>query len=61
MTRRALIAGNWKMNMLRSEGEALAAALASGFSASAKMDMLVCPPATLIAPVADTLSGSGIF
>ena len=60
MTRRALIAGNWKMNMLRSEGEALAAALASGFSASAKMDMLVCPPATLIAPVADTLSGSSI-
>ena len=49
------------MNMLRSEGKALAAALASGFSASAKMDMLVCPPATLLAPVADMLSGSAIF
>ena len=61
MTRRVLIAGNWKMNMLRTEGEALAAALACGFSASAKTDMLVCPPATLIASVADKLSGSAIF
>lgn len=60
MTRRALIAGNWKMNMLRANGEALAAALASGFAADAEVDLLVCPPATLIAPVAAKLSGSAV-
>ena len=60
MTRRALIAGNWKMNMLRADGEALAAALASGVAPGAAADLLVCPPATLIAPVTAKLSGSAI-
>lgn len=60
MTRRALIAGNWKMNMLRADGEALAAALASGVAPGAAADLLVCPPATLIAPVAAKLSGSAV-
>lgn len=60
MMRRALIAGNWKMNMLRADGEALAAALASGIQPNAAADLLVCPPATLIAPVAAKLSGSTV-
>ncbi|WP_420404933.1 triose-phosphate isomerase [Nisaea sp.] len=60
MTRRVLIAGNWKMNLLRAEGEALAAALAAKFTANGSADMLVCPPATLIAPVAAMLEGSMI-
>jgi triosephosphate isomerase (TIM) len=60
MTRRALIAGNWKMNMLRADGEALAAALASGVAPGAAADLLVCPPATLIAPVTAKLSGSAV-
>lgn len=60
MTRRALIAGNWKMNMLRADGEALAVELASGVLPGAAADLLVCPPATLIAPVAAKLSGSAV-
>lgn len=60
MTRRTLIAGNWKMNLLRAEGEALAAALAGKFAADGAADMLVCPPATLIAPVAAVLNGSAV-
>ncbi|UUX50210.1 triose-phosphate isomerase [Nisaea acidiphila] len=60
MTRRVLIAGNWKMNMLRAEGEALASALAKDFAVGAGADMLVCPPATLIAPVAAVLNGGAI-
>ena len=48
------------MNMLRADGEALATALGSGFAADAAVDMLVCPPATLIEPVARTLSGSPV-
>lgn len=60
MTRRSLIAGNWKMNMLRAEGEALAVALREGFAAGGSADMLVCPPATLIAPVVTALKGGAI-
>jgi len=60
MTRRALIAGNWKMNMLRAEGEALAAALTSGIKPGASADLLVCPPATLLAPVSTVLADSSV-
>lgn len=60
MGRRKLIAGNWKMNGLRADGTALAAALAADDGAGAGTDVLVCPPATLLAPVAQTLAGSRI-
>ena len=60
MTRRALIAGNWKMNMLRAEGEALAAALTSGIKPGASADLLICPPATLLAPVSTMLADSSV-
>ncbi|WP_114391618.1 triose-phosphate isomerase [Oleisolibacter albus] len=58
--RRYLIAGNWKMNGHRSDGVALAADLAQRLAAAGTVpfDMLVCPPATLIAPVADVVKGS---
>jgi triosephosphate isomerase (TIM) len=59
---RKLIAGNWKMNMTRAEGVALASELATRLKAAAPagFDMLVCPPATLVAPVAEALAGSGV-
>jgi len=50
---RPLVAGNWKMNGLRSalgEIEAMAAGYDAGLSA--KIDLLVCPPATLVAAAA---------
>ena len=59
---RQLIAGNWKMNGLRGDGVALASALAEKLRSgeAANCDWLVCPPATLLAPVAEALAGSGI-
>jgi triosephosphate isomerase len=59
---RKLIAGNWKMNMTRAEGVALASELAARLKAAspAGFDMLVCPPATLVAPVADALAGTAL-
>jgi triosephosphate isomerase len=60
MGRRKLIAGNWKMNGLRADGTALAAALASDSGAGPEVDVLVCPPATLLAPVAAALAGSRV-
>lgn len=53
--RRPLIAGNWKMNGLRADGAALARAVAGG--AGIPCELVVCPPATLLAPVAEALSG----
>lgn len=61
-TRRKLIAGNWKMHCLRADGVALARAVAERLAgaASAPFDLLVCPPATLIWPVAEALRDSGV-
>ena len=62
-TRRPLIAGNWKMNGLRADALALAGELAAGMRQAAWSDreMLICPPATLLAAVAEAVKGSGIF
>jgi triosephosphate isomerase len=45
--RRPLIAGNWKMNGLTAS-VAEVAAIAAGAAALSKVDLLVCPPATLV-------------
>jgi triosephosphate isomerase len=57
-----LIAGNWKMNGLRSEGIGLARAIAERAhrGAAVECDLLVCPPATLLFPIGDTLAGSAV-
>ena len=59
---RKLIAGNWKMNGLKAEGLALTRALVARAAAGDPPDctLVVCPPATLLIPIADTLRGSGI-
>ena len=49
------------MNGLRADAAALAAALASGREQPVGCDVLVCPPATVLAAVADALAGSGVM
>jgi len=59
--RRRLIAGNWKMNGLKADGVALARDLvARAKPGPPNCDLLVCPPATLVAAVGDALAGSGV-
>ena len=64
--RRPLMAGNWKMNPATlQEAETLAAlvaaaAKADGGVARAHADVLCCPPAAFLAPVARILEGSGV-
>jgi triosephosphate isomerase (TIM) len=58
---RPLIAGNWKMNGLKSSAAEFEAMLAGAPALAAKADLLVCPPATLIADFADKASGSKIM
>ncbi len=56
---RKLIAGNWKMNGLRADGAALAEAIGARAKAgSARCDLLVCPPATIVDVVGKALAGS---
>jgi triosephosphate isomerase (TIM) len=55
-----LVAGNWKMNGRRSDGIALALALAGQAKGDHARDLLVCPPAPLLIAVGEALAGSGI-
>ncbi|OJU27201.1 MAG: triose-phosphate isomerase [Alphaproteobacteria bacterium 64-6] len=55
---RPLVAGNWKMNGL-TVSLAEAEAMARGLSSQAA-DVLICPPATLVATLAARLGGSRI-
>ena len=55
---RPLIAGNWKMNGLKSSLAEFEAMLAGAPDVAAKADLLVCPPATLIAGFAERARGS---
>lgn len=55
---RPLVAGNWKMNGLTAS-LAEAEAMARGLSSQAA-DVLICPPATLVATLAARLGGSRI-
>jgi triosephosphate isomerase len=55
---RPLIAGNWKMNGLKASSAEFEAMLAGAAKVAAKADLLVCPPATLIAAFAEKALGS---
>src|SRR5882757_569512 len=56
---RPLIAGNWKMNGLKASSAEFEAMLAGAPGVAGKADLLVCPPATLIAAFAQKARGSG--
>ena len=58
--RKRLVAGNWKMNGLRSEALTLARAVAERARQPHGCDLLVCPPFTLLGAVGEALAGSGV-
>jgi triosephosphate isomerase (TIM) len=57
-TRRPLIAGNWKMNGLRASLEAVSDIVAGAKSLCDRVDVMVCPPATLIMLFAPAAGGA---
>ena len=59
MARRPLVAGNWKMNGLGAAARELEKIIA-GASGLAAVDLMVCPPATLLARFAALARGSGV-
>jgi triosephosphate isomerase len=58
---RPLVAGNWKMNGLRASIRILHA-VAEGYGGALKerVDLLVCPPATILFACAEAARGSGV-
>jgi len=62
MSRKVLIAGNWKMNGLLTDGQALAKEVALAVKASKpQAEVLVCPPFTLLTTVKKALRGSKVM
>jgi triosephosphate isomerase (TIM) len=60
MARRPLVAGNWKMNGLSASIGELKKIIA-GAPAVPNVELMVCPPATLIASFAEAARGSSVL
>ncbi len=57
-SRRPLVAGNWKMNGLRRSVAELERTITDLGEVSRRLDVMICPPATLVAAFADAARGS---
>ena len=60
MTRRMLIAGNWKMNTRHADAIALARAVVSAVGENPAVDIALCPPSVYLACVADAVAGTPV-
>lgn len=58
--RRPFIAGNWKMNLLRSSAVELARQVAARVEKDRSVDVAVCPPYVYLDPVREALAGSAV-
>ena len=60
MSRRPLVAGNWKMFKTRAEARAFAETLAANLAQADGVELAICPPFTSIDVVATILQGTGV-
>lgn len=60
MSRRILIAGNWKMHLSPSEGATLVSHLASSVGGASDVEVLVCPTFVGISSALDAAKGSAV-
>ncbi len=60
MSRKLLIAGNWKMNLDLAASLALAESIKKETQSITNVDVAVCPPSVYIQPVAAVLKGSNV-
>ena len=60
MSRRILIAGNWKMNKTSAEGAALVKEIVAGLPKGNLPEVLVCPPYLTIPAVVEAAKGSPV-
>jgi len=59
-TRRPLVAGNWKMNGLKASAAELGKVMTGAGDLWSNVDLMICPPATLIMTFAHVALGSKI-
>jgi len=59
--RKPLIAGNWKMHKTLAEARELVNSIRDGLRDDAHVDVLICPPFQLLAPMAKAVEGSRIM
>lgn len=57
--RKALVAGNWKMNGSKVQAESLVSELLAGYQAGAA-ELILCPPVIYLAELQQQLAGSGM-
>lgn len=57
---RPLVAGNWKMNGLRGSSAELVKMIKGAGDVAARADLMVCPPATLLASFASLAQGTPV-
>ena len=58
--RTPVIAGNWKMHKTRDEARALASAIRKGMGDLTQREVVIAPPFTVLASVAEEIRGSAI-
>ncbi len=58
--RRPLVAGNWKMNGLQRSAVELEKIMAAAASLAGSVELMICPPATLVMSFAGTTQGSKV-
>ena len=56
----AMVVGNWKMNNNLADGLELAGRIRDGIGTLSAVEVVLCPPFLALAPIADTLNGSGV-
>jgi triosephosphate isomerase len=61
MTRRPIVAGNWKMNLDLPSGRALAGAVRDHVGRGSPMDVAICPPAIYLFPMAKSIADTPIL
>jgi triosephosphate isomerase len=58
MSRRKIVAGNWKMNLDRAQARELTAAVAARRGEAAAVDLVLCPPALYVETVGTALAAA---
>ncbi len=56
-----MVAGNWKMNKILTEARALVGPIRESLGEDDDIDVLICPPTTLLFPMAKAVAGSRIM
>ncbi len=60
MTRRKIIAGNWKMNTRRCDAVALAKKIVEAVGDQSPVEVALCPPAVYLSAVAEAVAGTPV-